>query len=166
MAVFIFEPYHYRRVKIMYAVKGLRRFPVSAQLKYIRIPFKEHGRDFDGCDCGGLVWLVYKNELGIELPDWRGYYQNTQIESFDELSWTVDTMLGGIGKEVPKDEGVKPFDVISLKIAGHPIHVGVAVDSNRFLHIMEGDTNVRQERLDGMSWRRRIDGVFRYPGLV
>lgn len=138
-------------------------FPVSAQRKYMRIPFKEHGRGFDGCDCGGLVWLVYKTELGIELPDWRNFYANTHIESFEELSWTVGTMLGDICQEVPLDGKIKPYDVISLKIAGMPVHVGIMVTDRMFLHIMEGYSSVRQERLDSMNWRKRIDGIFRDP---
>lgn len=138
-------------------------FSLSDQRKYMRIPFKEHGRDFSGCDCGGLVWLVYKTELGIELPDWREFYSNTQIESFDELSWTIGTMLGDICNEVPLDSEIRPYDVISLKVAGHPIHVGIMVNSNTFMHIMEGYSNVRQERIDRMNWRKRIDGIFRDP---
>lgn len=141
----------------------MRRFPLEAQRKYIRIPFKEHGRGFDGCDCGGLVWLVYKEELGIELPDWRQYYQNTQLESFGELSSTIGTNLGNICNEIPLDAPIRPFDVVSLKIAGHPVHVGVMVTPKTFMHIMEGYTNVRQERIDSANWKRRIDGIFRDP---
>lgn len=138
-------------------------FPVSSQRKYIRIPFREHGRGFDGCDCGGLVWLVYKTELGIELPDWREYYENTRIESFNELSSTIGTMLGDITHEVKDFSKIQPFDVISLRVAGHPVHVGVMIDSCTFMHIMEGYTSVRQERIDRMNWVKRIDGVFRDP---
>lgn len=132
----------------------------------MRIPFREHGRDFTGCDCGGLVWLVYKTELGIELPDWRKYYETTHIESFEELSWTIGTMLGDICQEVPIDAKIRPFDVISLKIAGMPIHVGVMVTSNVFMHVMEGYSNVRQERLDSANWRKRVDGIFRDPRVI
>lgn len=138
-------------------------FSPAAQRKYMRIPFKEHGRDFDGCDCGGLVWLVYKTELGIELPDWRKYYENTQLESFGSLSSTIGTMLGNICYEVPIDGKIRPFDVISLTLAGHPVHVGIMTNENTFMHIMEGYTNVRQERIDRMNWRKRIDGIFRDP---
>jgi hypothetical protein len=37
---------------------------------YIGIPYVEGGRDYKGCDCYGLVKLVYQFEYGIELPDW------------------------------------------------------------------------------------------------
>lgn len=144
----------------------MRKFPLTQQQKYMRIPFKEHGRDFDGCDCGGLVWLVYKQELGIELPDWRRYYQNTHIESFTDLSATIGTMLGNICYEIGRNTRPQPFDVISLTIAGHPIHVGIMINENYFMHIMEGYSNVRQERLNSINWSKRIEGIYRHSGLA
>lgn len=140
----------------------MRTFPLEAQRKYMRIPFREHGRGFDGCDCGGLVWLVYKTELDIELPDWRRYYMTTHLESASELAGTIETMLGTLCHEVPQGQEIRPYDVVSFDIMGVPIHVGVAVDASHFLHIIEGYSNVRQERFSGVSWSRRINGVFRY----
>ena len=39
--------------------------------KYVSppIPFKPRGRDFSGCDCGGLVLLALKDHFGIEARD-------------------------------------------------------------------------------------------------
>ena len=140
-------------------------FSVEAQRKYFRIPFKTHGRDFSGCDCGGLVWLVYKNELGIELPDWREMYSGTRMENSLELSETVSTMLGENGVEV-QPEDIRPFDVLSFRIGNDPIHVGVAVNKRFFLHTMEGRTVVVQEKLDSPQWRHRLTGCFRHERML
>lgn len=37
--------------------------------KYIGIPFIDKGKDFNGCDCYGLLQLYYKEEMGIDVPD-------------------------------------------------------------------------------------------------
>ena len=37
--------------------------------KYIGIPYKNQGRGWDGVDCWGLYYLIFKTELNIELPD-------------------------------------------------------------------------------------------------
>lgn len=141
------------------------KFTSEAQRKYLRIPFKEYGRDFKGCDCGGLVWLVYKTELGIELPDWRAFYSGTQISHKHELMSTVGTMLGENGVDVT-GLPIQPFDVVAFLICGSPIHVGVAVNENYFLHIMEGKTNVALERFQSPQWNKRISGYFRHERFI
>jgi len=37
---------------------------------YIGIPYTYGGRSMAGVDCFGLAILIYKNEYGIDLPDW------------------------------------------------------------------------------------------------
>ena len=35
--------------------------------KYVGISYNVNGRDMQSVDCYGLVYLIYKNELGIDL---------------------------------------------------------------------------------------------------
>lgn len=140
------------------------QFTPEMQSRYMRIPFTPHGRNYDGCDCGGLVWLVYKDELGIELPDWRKLYEGTTIQHSLELEEAVSTMLGENGIEVPFSE-IRPFDVVAFEIAGEPIHVGLAVNSKVFLHIMQGRTRACCERFDSFQWRKRISGCYRHAEM-
>lgn len=37
-----------------------------------RAPYKPHGRDYDGLDCYGFVYLYYRDVLGVRLPDLVG----------------------------------------------------------------------------------------------
>ena len=139
-------------------------FSIEAQRKYIRIPFKTKGRDFSGCDCGGLVWLVYKNELGIELPDWRDMYSGTRIENSLELEETVSTVLGENAVEVDLKDA-EPFDVVSFRIKDSSMHVGLVINKHIFFHIMEGYTKVVAERFSNPQWRGRVTGCFRHAAM-
>lgn len=38
---------------------------------WLGVPHIYNGRDSQGVDCYGLVWLYYRDVLGITLPDWR-----------------------------------------------------------------------------------------------
>lgn len=140
-------------------------FSVDRQKKYMRIPFKDHGRDFSGCDCGGLVWLIYHNELHIDLPDWRDRYSKTTLEFSEDLSNTVSTMLGENGNPVPFTER-KPFDVVSFRIRGADIHVGLVVDYSHFMHIWRGVTTVSIEKFTSLVWRNAVTGCYRHSTMI
>ena len=142
----------------------MKLFTPDLKRKYMRIPFKDHGRDFSGCDCGGLVWLVYHTELNIDLPDWRNLYSCTTVEHSIDLSNTVSTMLGENSIEVPLFEK-KPFDVLSIRIRGADIHVGLVVDEYNFMHIWRGVTTVSIEKFNSLMWKRSISGCFRHPQM-
>lgn len=142
----------------------LKIFSLEQQKKYLRIPFKSGCRGFDGCDCGGLVWLIYKHELGIELPDWTDLYSGTRIENSLELAETVSTVLGEHATEIEfKDR--QPFDVLSFRIGTDPIHVGLVLDKKYFMHTMQGFTRVVVERFASPQWADRITGCYRHDSM-
>ena len=143
----------------------MKKFGIDVQKKYMRIPFRDHGRDFLGCDCGGIVWLVYHNELGIDLPDWRDRYSCTTLEYSHELTDTVSTMLGENGIEVDFQDR-RPFDVLAFRIRGAEIHVGLVVDIDHFMHIWRGRTTVSVERFSSPMWKNAVTGCFRHAKML
>jgi cell wall-associated NlpC family hydrolase len=118
---------------------------------YIGIPFQWHGRDLTGVDCYGLLCLVFAAR-GIALPDyWYGDTPNlTPLfgEGLRESVW----------RQV---ESPAAFDAVLFSISGLPLHCGVMVDPARFLHSRQGINSCIQ-RVDGMAWRNRVLGFYRY----
>ena len=130
--------------------------------KYLTIPIKQGGRSWEGVDCWGLAVVLYKEELGIELP------------SMDHVDWNSGAKVcNAMAEESSRDwieverNERRKFDVVSLRIRTTPWHVGILIDDKRFIH---ADANpgrgVVVERLDGMHWKSRIVGYFRHPDMV
>jgi|GEM_PF-676541 len=53
------------------------------------------------------------------------------------------------------------LDVVVFNRAGRPAHVGVCVDSGRFLHVEDGGRSVI-DRLSAPLWAARIEGFYRF----
>lgn len=97
--------------------------------KYEKIPFKDKGRDESGCDCYGLVRLIYKNELDIDLPDLMEAYATVDDKPALERVIAEDKKKHWITPPWPA-----PFDVAVIKLAGLPIHVGIVTKLGYLLH--------------------------------
>ena len=129
--------------------------------EFIGIPFRHRGRDMDGCDCWGLVRLVYRRLYGIELADFADRYEN---------ALDAPAIAGLVGEESRSQEWAavetpQPGDVVLLRIAGAPVHVGVMVEQDRMLHVLEG-IDAAIERLDSPLWQPRVAGYFRHRLLA
>ncbi len=121
---------------------------------YIGIPYKERGRGFDGVDCWGLVCLMYA-DMDIDVPS----YLHEYITSSD-----IDSVATAINKNKThwrKVEAPDVGDVLVFNIMGFPCHVGVYVGQGDFIHSFRG-TAVCVERLNSISWTRRLSEVYRW----
>jgi len=122
--------------------------------KYIGLPYQENGRDWNGVDCWGLARLYYKHELDIELPDYSELYTGSRDSS---LSATIlDQKQRWISVTEPVEN-----DICVFNIYGEPIHIGVYVGNNSFLHSREGLDSVI-ESLSSIQWAKRLEGFYRY----
>jgi murein DD-endopeptidase len=126
--------------------------------KYINIPFKHHGRDFNGCDCFGILKLMYTNELNINLPDYE--------YSFD-WNQTHNHIIDNIRNNwIEVNPPYKKYDCLvfcttyNSKIANH---IGVYIGDNKFIHIQENQFS-RIERLDGF-YSKKLYKTIRYKEL-
>ncbi len=127
--------------------------------QYIGIPFLDHGRDREGCDCWGLVHLVYREQLGLTMPDLGDGYSEAYARG--EVDETVSATVGQEWNRDVTAEPWRPLDVMIFNRAGVECHVGLYVRLGEMLHVIEG-TAAALERYDTVKWRRRLSRVVRH----
>jgi cell wall-associated NlpC family hydrolase len=127
--------------------------------RVMRMEFCAHGRSYDRGDCWAVVWLFYRDVLGIALPLYDTGYMTAGrtredraavggIVAAEKVKWLqVDTPSVG--------------DVVLLRCGGRACHVGVMLDKARFVHI-ENRNGTMVESLSSPLWSRRCEGVYRH----
>ncbi|MCM1497276.1 MAG: NlpC/P60 family protein [Clostridium sp.] len=133
--------------------------------KYIGIPYKELGRDENGLDCYGLCHKVYKDELGITIPDYFniGFYKSQDKEEQEAIKKGLHEFIlqeaENNWEEVPLDK-IKEFDVVLFRMCGYVIHIAVALNKDTFLHCFNG-TECCVERVFP-KWTGRLYKAYRW----
>ena len=126
--------------------------------QYIGIPFIDGGRNSEGCDCWGLVKLIYENELGIELPDFN-------ISALDTPA-VIEAMDSGKRKQW-RDTSLEPekYDVVALHIGQKHFnmvnHVGIYMGNGMFIHTLQRTASM-MNRMGDAQWKSRVLGVYRW----
>ncbi|WDT77601.1 MAG: C40 family peptidase [Candidatus Manganitrophus sp.] len=90
----------------------------------------------EGFDCSGYVAYVFSRSVGLSLPRVTG----AQIKK---------------GRPVPGGQ-LLPADLVFFRISRwQPLHVGIYIGGNKFIHAPSGGGEVRVERLDHPYWKPR-----------
>lgn len=146
-------------------------------MSYVGLPFAENGRDASGLDCWGLVRLVYRERLGIELPSYG------EVEARDLLAVsrtiTADSRVGPWHQVGPGED--REFDVVLLRHRVYtegapsrrlPNHCGVVVAPGLLLHVKAGiDSHIvayrhGAPRAPDPVVVRQLVGVFRHEAML
>jgi len=128
--------------------------------KFIGLPYKYLGRDFDGVDCYGLLFLIYKHVLGIDLPEYSNFYTQDWYKTEDHIVDQFHTFMEKI------DPPYKKFDGILLRHGTKTIvnHIATYLGENKMIHIYKGSTS-RIDRFTGFWESKLYTGVrFKYNG--
>lgn len=122
--------------------------------RYIGIPYKQKGYDFDGVDCYGLVWLFLKNEFDLKLPK----YEDIDIyKDIPEMIQTIEAELPLFyGEETTTP---KCGDIALFNFRGQPTHFGIYIERNNVLHVLKG-TNSTYEKIDRGRLKGRLEGIY------
>lgn len=126
---------------------------------YVGIPWEPVGRDETGCDCWGLVRLVYREILQIELDPLNGCYATAE-ERADIAAIIEDER--SCGSWVPVEIGQETdFDVLVFRALGFQSHVGLVAGSGLMLHATADQPSGIVRYMDG-RWRPRLTGIYRH----
>lgn len=104
--------------------------------QYIGIPFVPGGRDRNGVDCWGLVYLFYREQKGIELPLLPGADWKDSQKVADQVAPYWKPL------ERPQDGCLV---VMSLKTVPHHVGLFADTDGGWILHCWEGRSVVAEK---------------------
>jgi cell wall-associated NlpC family hydrolase len=134
--------------------------------KYINIKYKHKGRDFTGCDCFGLIYIIYKQERNIELPNYLdinyGCYLNEKEEDHIEKLYDYNTKNKWIIATLP----YRLWDCLIFYASQKKVvadHIGMYIGDGKFIHTSAGLNISLVSRLDKF-WSTRVYGGARYIG--
>lgn len=147
------------------------RADVQAKAReFIDTPFKDQHRmkgKRGGIDCVGLV-LLTAEELEIS------YVDTEQMRGVDYLNYPSTGLNSFVLTECKKRlvektiNDIKPGDVIVMSVPDVACHAGIVTEQKGVLYMIHaynsGPQKVVEHILD-VKWRRRICGVFSYPGV-
>lgn len=128
---------------------------------YIGIPFAHRGRTREGCDCWGLLALIYaeRSPMG-SLPPYEGHHwykgQNPAVISPDTATYAAGF------EEVPID-AARLWDGLLIRMRGYPIHVGLVLNDEFMIHTTDED-GVCIERYRSALWAKRVIACYRRKG--
>lgn len=133
--------------------------------KYVGIPYLSNGRTIFGCDCWGLVYIVFKNELGIDLPIVSGeYIKGTEAGEVAPVFERYKKEMVAEKKFTEVNE-FSPCDLILFRLSGAVSHIGIFACEEKFLHT-DGRAGACFEKVNHRYWNRRIDGIYRHESKM
>ncbi len=119
---------------------------VASALDLRGAPYRDGGTDPAGFDCSGFTQYVFA-EHGIALP--RAVREQFQA-----------------GQEVDP-RSIEPGDLLFFSTtAPGPTHVGIAIDSDQFVHAPSSNGVVRVEHLSARYWSTRFIGARRIQPIA
>jgi cell wall-associated NlpC family hydrolase len=127
--------------------------------RFVGIPWVNRGRSIVGCDCWGLVWMVYRDLRGIELPSYSDRYVTAKDRD------AIAALIAGEidpWDEIPAGQEM-PFDAALMHESGIVRHIGIVTAPGRLLHVERGETS-RIERYREGVLLHRLSGFYRYRG--
>lgn len=129
--------------------------------RFVGIPYAEFGRSRLGCDCWGLACIVYREELGISLPEYLG--EGAAGEHAEIAALVAGEAASPLW--LPVDGPAIAFDLAVFRRGRFQSHVGVVVRHGLMLHLAAGDC-AKVEPYNRGRWRTRHAGTWRHVEMI
>ena len=119
--------------------------------KYVGIPFEDK-------DCWQLCRYVYRQELGQSLPT----FDYSDPTDFKSLNVIFNEELDGRTRfKQVEDHMEEDYDLVLMRLAVLPTHVGILVGERHILHTLP-DIGSCIDRKDSVRLSANIRGYYRY----
>ncbi len=125
--------------------------------QYVGIPFVDRGASAAGCNCWGLVHLIYRERAGIVLPTYAEVSARdlARADALFKSESACDPWS-------PAQGAPRLFDVLMAR--GRPLHVGVMMDEKIVLHVWQKTSAVLMP-VSHRRLRELVIGHFRHRSL-
>jgi len=123
--------------------------------KMLGIPYKLHGRNFNGVDCWGCIILFYKLAFNYTIKDFQSYNEDT-IYQIDYLTQYRKSYFN------EWEEVKQPAlgDVVLFSLDKKTInHAGILIAPNKFLHACSAGVVVSE--IGQREWTKNQMRTFR-----
>ncbi|MGW1423667.1 NlpC/P60 family protein [Bradyrhizobium manausense] len=138
------------------------KIPMLWSRDYVGLPHLRAGRSRNGVDCYGLLWLVYRDVLGIELASYAGETLDAQEKK--EIASLIE---GGCATSPWQQVAFgteRTFDMAVFRRGSLHSHVGLVTAPGRVLHTIDGGETHVVSFTSG-PWHTRLAGIYRHGAL-
>lgn len=125
--------------------------------RFVGIPYLDKGRSIVGLDCWGLLWIVFRELRGINLPSFAERY----VTGSDRMA--IARLIAGELDDwaaIPAGDE-QAFDGVLMREGDFQRHIGIVTSPGMVLHVQSGETS-RIERYRSGLLANRIAGFYRY----
>ena len=136
---------------------------------FIGIPFVDGGRDMSGCDCWGLVCLVYEQMLDIKLDPYAGYSAMEQDKNSEAMRKDIKAGVWTL-VDAPRTFDLvqmRGFERVDGRICSYPSHIGLWIDQGpKILQARQNSTGVELSDPNSPLLKDRLIRFGRHKDLI